>query len=284
MEIKGIDVSTWQGYIDFKKVKEDGIDFVIVRAGYSETNEDSYWKQNVYNAHRNNLHVGAYWFMYFTNETEAKNCADKFVRMLRQFDGIIDYPVILDVEEDTYNWFKECGIKPTKELITKLVTVFCDRVEKAGYYTMIYSNYNGFKNYLGDVSRFDKWIADLSGSKPNQNIYGLWQYSFTGKVNGIKGNVDLDIDFRDYSKIISEAGLNHLTKENTKPSEKPKEENKFKVGDIVKITNPIIYGTNIKFTLYYEHYNIIELVGDRAVIGKGKVVTAPIDVKYLRKV
>lgn len=285
---KGIDVSYWNESIDFKKVKNDGIDFVIVRAGYSEVDEDIKWKQNVYNAKLNNLHIGAYWFMYFINETQAKNCADKFVRLLRQFDGAIDFPVALDVEEDTYRWLKECGVSPTKETITRLANIFCERVEKAGYYVMIYSNHNGFNNYLGDVSRYDKWIADLSGNQPNTDMFGIWQHSFKGVVNGIRGSVDLDIAFRDYPTIIRNAKLNHLEpKQNTsveKPKENVKENVKLKVGDIVKVTNPIIYGTNDTFTLWYEHYNIIELIGNRAVIGKGKVITAPIDIKYLRKV
>lgn len=295
---KGIDVSEWNGNIDFKKVKSDGIDFVIVRAGWDMEHEDKYYKQNVNNAIANGLHVGLYWFMYFIDETEAINSADKFVRLANLFKGKIDYPLILDVEEDTYRYMKQVGVNPTKKKVTDLVKVFCKRVESHGYYSMIYSNYTGFKNHMNSVAEFDKWIADLDG-RPDESIYGLWQYTFEGKVKGISGNVDMDYSFKDYPKIIREAGLNHLTKE-TKTETKPKEakapttkkevktttvtNTKLKVGDVVQVTNPIIYGTNKKFVRWYVNYNIIELAGNRAVIGKGKTVTAPIDIKYLKKV
>ena len=286
MKIHGIDVSEFQGNIDFKKVKNSGIEFVMVRAGYDYVNgDDKYWEQNVYNANKYGLHVGAYWFMYFVNETEAKNCADKFIRMLNKFKGKIDYPVALDVEEDTYKYMKSVGVNPTKEVVTNLVNIFCDRVEKAGYYTMIYSNYNGFNNYMGNVSRFDKWLAYLGNAEITYDDCGIWQHSFSGKVGGIRDDVDLDISFVEYDKIIRSAGLNKLTDEikDDKPIEDDNKNN-IKVGDIVRVTNPIIYGTNKKFTLWYENYIVMEVVGDRAVIGKGGSVTAPIDVKYLRKV
>ena len=282
--IKGIDVSQYQGNIDFKKVKNAGIEFVMVRAGYDVTGEDSYYKQNVNNAIANNLHVGLYWFMYFTDEVEAKNCADKFVRLANLYKGKIDYPLVLDVEEETYKYFKKVGINPTKKAITDLVKIFCKRVEEHGYYVMVYSNYNGFKNHMNSLKEFDKWIADLDG-EPDKDIYGIWQYTWTGKVNGIKGDVDCDYSFNDYPTIIRNAGLNFLdNKTETKP-DKPKQynETKFKVGDIVTVTEPYIYGTDKKFVRWFATYNIIEISGDRAVIGRGKKITAPINIKYLRK-
>lgn len=281
----GIDVSEFNGNIDYKQVKDFGIKFVMVRTGYDiNYGTDKYFEQNVNNAYKYGLDIGAYWFMYFIDEEEAVRCADEFVRLLNKHKGKITYPVALDVEEDTYRYMESVGVKPTKEKVTKLVKAFCDRVEKQGYYVMIYSNHNGFNNYLGDVSMYDMWIADLDGD-PDKDKWGLWQFTFTGKVHGISGNVDMDLSFKEYPEIIRNAKLNKLTDE--KPDEKPNEkpiENKIKVGDIVKVTKPIIYGTNDKFTLWYENYKVMELVGDRAVIGKNGIVTAPIDVKYLRKV
>lgn len=278
---KGVDVSEFQGVINWKKASSE-IDFAIVRAGY-DGYVDPYWKQNVNNAKANGLHVGAYWFMYFLNEEEAIRNADEFINQLRKFDTYIDMPVALDVEEDTYRYMKQMGVEPTKELITKLVNIFCKRVEDAGYYTMIYSNLNGFRNYMGDVSKYDVWLAQTEVNEPSKHC-GIWQYSFHGYVDGISGKVDMDIAYHNYPKIIRDAGLNHLGDIKDVP-EKPKEvQTKIKVGDIVKVIKPIIYGTNKRFNLWYENYNVIEVAGDRAVIGKGKAITAPIDVKYLRKV
>ncbi len=280
MSYKGIDVSEFQGTINWKKASEE-IDFVIVRAGY-DGYVDPFWKQNVNNAKANGLHVGAYWFMYFLDEEEAKRNADEFINQLRKFDTYIDMPVALDVEEDTYRYMRQMGITPSKSLITKLVNTFCKRVEDAGYYTMVYSNLNGFNNYIGDVSKYDVWLAQIDSREPSKNC-GIWQYSFNGYIDGINGKVDLDVAFLNYPKIIKENNLNHLG--DTVTPEKPKEvQTRIKVGDIVKVIKPIIYGTNKRFNLWYENYNVLEVVGDRAVIGKGKAITAPIDVKYLRKI
>lgn len=282
MSYHGIDVSEFQGTINWKKVADNGIDFAMVRCGF-DGYQDPYWKQNVNSAKTNGLNVGAYWFMYFTNENEAIDNANQFINELRKFDGMIDYPVALDVEEDTYRYMRQMKVQPTKSLITKLVKTFCKKVEQAGYYVMVYTNLNGLNNYLNDISEFDIWLAQTEVNKPARNC-GIWQYSFNGIINGINGRVDLDISYLNYPRILKENNLNHL--DNTPIQEKPKETVKqnIKVGDKVIVTNPIIYGTNKRFTLWYKDYNIMEISGNRVVIGKGNIVTAPIDIKYLRKV
>lgn len=280
MSYLGIDVSEWQGKIDFDKVKNAGYDFVMVRAGFGNKTADAYYEQNVYNANKSGLHVGAYYFVYAKNIQEAINNADNFIKLLSKFKGKIDYPVVCDFEYDSVDYMKECGVVPTKQLMTDIVNTFCDRVEKAGYYTMVYLNPD-FISRLGDVSRYALWLAHWGVSKPSRDCK-IWQYTSKGSVSGISGNVDLDISYEDFPKLLREYNLNFLN--NSQPTPEPKPDTEIKVGDKVKVTEPYIYGTNKKFTLWYDVYDVIEVVGDRAVIGIGHVVTAPINTKYLVKV
>ena len=272
----GIDVSEFQGNIDFKKVKNSGCDFVIVRSGYDEYYVDPYFEQNVNNAKSNGLHVGVYWFMYFTNEKEAEEHADIFIKLLEKFKGKIDYPVALDVEEDTYRYMKQMGVNPTPKTITNLVKIFCKRVEKAGYYVMIYSNLNGFNNYMNDVSEFDTWLAQYDGKKPYRTC-GIWQHTSTGSVNGVNGDVDMNVSYVDYPTLLRNTNLNHLNV--VKPPTST-----IKVGDTVAVTNAIVYGTNKKFVCWHKTYEVIEVAGDRIVIGKNGIVTAPISINNVVKV
>lgn len=290
--IRGLDVSEFQGNIDFKKVKNDGYDFVMVRAGFGQTNKDKYFSQNVNNATKYGLKVGAYYFVYACNKTEAINNADNFIKLLSYHKGKITYPVACDFEYDSDDYMRQCGITPTNKLRTEIVKAFCDRVEKAGYYVMNYENYDFREHKFNDTSRYDLWLAYYQ-DKPYTKC-GMWQFTSTGKVNGIKGNVDLDIAYKNYALLIEDKKLNFVTPNQTenKPKEtntKPKETNtepkdiNIKVGDTVEVTNPIIYGTNKKFKMYYKQYKVLEVVGKRAVIGIGNTVTSAIDVKYLRK-
>ena len=176
---------------------------------------------------------------------------------------------------------KSVGVNPTKEHITKLVKIFCKEIEKGGYYVMIYSNHNGFDNYMGDVADFDVWLAQYNGKKPYKNC-GIWQHTSEGKVNGINGNVDLNVSYRDYYTILRQANLNFVNK--IQFEYKPIESLKLKVGDYVEVINPVIYGSSNKFIAWYDIYQVIEINGDRVVIGIGNKVTAPIHIKNIQKV
>ena len=217
--IKGIDVSQWQGTIDFKKVKNAGIDFVMIRAGYGEGYEDSYFEQNVYNADKNGLHVGAYYFVYAN--------ADNFIKLLSKFKGKIDYPVACDFEYESVDFLKQNGITPTKKLVLDITKAFCERVEKAGYYTMLYSNQDYLNLYYEELTKqYDLWYANWSDTKTR--TVNMWQYSSKGRVNGINGDVDMDYSYLDFSKIIKERGLNFIKSDDVKDTN-------LKVGDTFEI-------------------------------------------------
>ena len=207
MEYKGIDVSRWQGAINFDKVKQSGIDFVIIKAGGSDTtNGKSYTDRNFYSnyekAKKAGLKVGAYYFA-----GEQCNTYEKGVNDAYAFYNIIkgltfEYPVVLDFE--TAN-------KANKVNNTNAVLGFGAFFEKLKYYFMVYgSDISTFKERVNDkdLKRFDHWCARYGSEPKYVKPYGIWQYSSTGKVNGISGNVDLDISYNDYASIMLKHHLN----------------------------------------------------------------------------
>lgn len=208
MSRKGIDVSRWQGYINWNQVKGTGIEFAIIKAGGSDDGlyTDSFYQYNYDHAKQAGMGLGAYYFVGPKCLTAADGDADaeRFLRLLKgkQFD----YPVYLD-------W--EAPPAGRREESTSAAIAFCKRVEEAGYYIGIYaSDISGFKERLNmqKLDAFDIWVASY-GSAPNyikafRNTYGMWQYSSTGNVPGISGNVDLDIAYYNFPEIIKSHHLN----------------------------------------------------------------------------
>lgn len=199
MEIKGIDVSGWQGEIDFRKVKASGIEFVIIKAGYSTATVDTF-ERNYANAKAAGLHVGAYWYSYAKTVdeglAEAKACL-KAVKG-KQFD----YPIFFDVEEQSQ-------FQKGKDFCTKLVETFCGELEKNGCFTGLYMSRYFLENYISESARkkYAIWVAEYSSKNRYKGDYGIWQYG-TGKVSGISGDCDMNIGYIDYAAIIKKAGLN----------------------------------------------------------------------------
>lgn len=208
MAYKGIDVSEWQGNIDFDKVKASGIDFAMVRSSYGMTAEDECWRQNVYNAQRSGIHVGAYHFVYAVDVASAKNNADNFIKRLSMFKGKIDYPVACDFEYDSIKYMREAGIEPTVKRVKEIVETFCKRVEDAGYYTMLYTNQDFLNNWFYDIEDYDIWYA-LWDDNPTDE-HNIVQYADDGIIKGINGNVDLDVSYVDFPSLLKELNLNYL--------------------------------------------------------------------------
>ena len=181
-----------------------------------------------------------------------------------------------DFEYDSVNYAAKQGVTITKDLATKIVTAFCDEIEKGGYYAAFYTNYD-FANRMFNMqalSRFDYWYARYQPN-PDRTDCGLWQYTSTGRVAGIGGNVDLDIAYKNYPQIIQNAGLNRLGA-TTAPA------HTFAKGDKVRVLNAVQYDNGKPFKLYYDTYDVLQVNGDRVVIGIGIVVTAAIHAKNLQ--
>lgn len=202
---KGIDVSHWQGTINWSAVKNSGINFAIIKAGGSDAGfyVDQTFERNYSGAKACGLHVGAYYFVGAKCKSKADGEADaqRFIDILKgkQFD----MPVYLDFEApDASNISGN----------TDAAVAFCKAMENAGYYVGIYaSDISGFQNRLikSSLTPFTWWVARY-GSAPVYAVENkhIWQYSSTGKVSGINGNVDMDESYVDFPTIIKSKGFN----------------------------------------------------------------------------
>lgn len=210
MEYKGIDVSKWQGLINWDKVKKSGVEFAIIREGYGKKNPsqiDKKFKENINGAKNTGINVGVYHYSYADSINDAINEAQFCLENIQGYQ--LEYPVVFDIED------KEM-LKLSTRQRTDICKAFCREIEKNGYYTMIYTNPNWLKNYLYSselLSFWDLWLAQWDVERPSYSC-GIWQYSETGKVDGISGNVDLNISYKDYPDIIKKARLNGFNSSN----------------------------------------------------------------------
>lgn len=229
--MKGIDVSTHNGNIDWKKVKSSGIDFAILRAGYGRelSQKDARFEENYKNAKAAGILVGAYWYSYAMSEDEARLEADVFLSVIKgkQFE----YPVYFDVEEN-----KQFDLG--KEKVSAIMRVFLERVESAGYFTGLYGSASSLTTHTADdiKNRYTIWLAHWVEKTNYSGAYALWQYSDKGSVNGISGNVGPDICTTDFPAIIKEKGLNGF-------GQSPTPEPDHKVNVTVQIGNDNYKGT-----------------------------------------
>lgn len=213
VQLKGIDVSKHQGKIDWDKVKADGIQFAMIRLGYGsdvKSQDDEYFEQNVQECERVGIPWGAYLYSYAMTVEDAKSEAAHILRLLKGKKPT--YPIAFDME-DADGYKKKRGMPSNKTLVDICYT-FLDTVEKAGYYVTIYASKYWFEHILNDpkLDRFDKWVAHWAPKCTYKGKYGMWQFTSTGRVNGIYGPVDMNYAYYDYPNIIKKAGLNSWPK------------------------------------------------------------------------
>lgn len=190
MAIKGVDVSNHQGSIDWQKVKNSGIDFAIIRAGYGRTNIDFRFKNNIEGAIRAGLPVGVYWFSYALSGANALEEAKTCVNAIQNYKIIL--PVFYDFEAASVDYAKRQGVSIDKKDYNNFTRRFCDYVESRGYRGGVYYNLDFKRNWvdMGVVGQYVQWLAYYTTGE--QRSYDLQQYSNNGKVSGINGSVDLD--------------------------------------------------------------------------------------------
>ena len=222
----GIDVSAWQEKIDWDKAKSE-IDFVILRLGYGKNTVDKYAERNIAELNRLGIPYGVYWFSYAYTVEMARNEARSAIAYLQNLGAKLSYPVYFDWEYDSRKYAAKNGVNVNNLLLFNMATAFCAEVEAAGYYPGIYANPDYINNYFGEdiFKEFDLWLAHYV-NKQSRDVK-LWQYSSSGKVSGISGNVDMNRCYYDYPSIIGKGAT----------AEKETEEKSEDESEVVKTVN-----------------------------------------------
>lgn len=196
--VLGIDVSKWQKEIDWDKVKNEGVDFAIIRCGYrgSVTGslvEDPYFEQNIKGAQAAGIKVGVYFFTQAVNEVEAVEEASMVISLVRDYE--LQYPVFIDTEGAGGNGRAD---SLNVEERTAVCEAFCTTVKNAGLEAGVYASRNWYNNKLtaNTLESYAIWLAEYRSVPLYQGYYQMWQYTSKGKINGINGNVDLNVSYR----------------------------------------------------------------------------------------
>ncbi|WP_018590857.1 GH25 family lysozyme [Terrisporobacter glycolicus] len=199
--IKGIDVSKHNGNINWKKVKDDGIKFVIIRAGYGSSTVDEKFEEYIKGAIEEGIDIGIYWFSYAISEEKAKLEAVKCMEVIKPYKDKITYPVFYDFEYDSVSYAKKQGVSINKTKATAFAYSFLKEIEKGGYIPGLYTNIDFSNNYFfKSLQRdYDLWIAQYASRCSYSESHVMWQYSESGRVSGIDGDTDLDYCYKKYS-------------------------------------------------------------------------------------
>ncbi len=181
----GIDVSEWNGVIDWEKVKGSGVDYAIIRCGWGmdeKSQDDKYWLRNVSECERLGIPYGVYLYSYATNTERAMSEAKHVLRLIDGYHPT--YPIYYDMEDSS----------TLGSDLPAIAKTFCDTITASGYPVGIYANLNWWNNYLTDecFSQWYKWVAQYNSSCNYGNKYEMWQYTSSGSVPGITGRVDLN--------------------------------------------------------------------------------------------
>lgn len=204
----GIDVSRWQGEIDWKKVKESGIHFAFIRLGWcgydggivSNGGFDPYFVKNMNGAIENGIDVGVYVYSYIKSATAAKIAAAEVLDLVAPFN--LTYPIAFDIEDRMY-------YDMDKSLNTDICNAFMSVISEGEYVPILYT-FKSFTDRFIDMSKIkhDVWIAQWGLETTYKGDYTIWQYSSTSRISGITGDVDMNYCYKDYPKYITENNLN----------------------------------------------------------------------------
>lgn len=302
MTKRGIDISEHQGKIDLGALK-DQIDFVIIRVGYGPSGTiDKKFERNADLCGELGIPVGFYWYSYALTEADAEKEAAAFLNAIAPYKPT--YGCWFDME-DADGYKRKHGM-PSNQVLQDICYKWCDIVEGAGYYAGVYASESWFKNQLaGDVlKRFDKWVAQWPTSKgvqkglsvdpESRTGLSLWQFTSVGRLNGYNGNLDVNYAYHEFPnpKVAKpEPAPAPIPEPVPEPVVKPKP---VKPKPEPK---PIIKGCKVKFTGKKSYsgiqladwtngyvFDVIEISGDRIVIGKGTAVTAAVNIKDCKRV
>lgn len=245
---KGIDVSRWQGTIDWNKVKAAGVDFAMIRTGYcgyaGTITQDPQFTANMKGAVTAGIDVGAYLYSYAKTASAAKAAAVELLELIASYQ--LTYPVALDIEDET-------NVAMSKAENTAICKAFLSTIAEAGYCPILYT----FKSFaessltMSDLP-YDLWLAHVGtygaarSSTSYAGEYTMWQYSWQGAVNGISGDVDLNHGYKDYPAYIRKNGLNGFDRTEEDPAtELPDRADKNAVVEDEARTYTVVKGDNL---------------------------------------
>lgn len=290
MAIKGIDISTFQRNVDYTKVKKDGIKYAILRIGYTgygagkKQAKDEMFEAHYKGCKNAGIHIGGYFFGRGTSAAEGKREAEYVLSVIG--DKKFDYPIFYDTEDTYYQ------AKASKAANTAACIAFCDTIKKAGYKTGIYASKSWFNDRLNDadLEKYDHWVAQYYTRCTYAGEKTMWQYTSSGKVNGINGNVDMNECYVDYAKDSKK----EEPKKETPKKETPKKETVRKTygkdGDKIVLKSEKLYvnsaakvASSLKSGTYYIWDNEviggrIRITNSKSNVGKAGQVTGWIDV------
>lgn len=254
------------------------VDGVMIRSSWGHFTKDAKVAKHVSLAESAGIPYGFYHYSYALNVSQAKEEVSGMINLIKQYKPTL--PIAIDMEDA--DGYKAKNGNPSKQVLTDICEEFCYQLEKAGYYAMIYANLSWWKNKLiqSQLAKYDRWLAQWGVNQPSLKC-GIWQYTSAGRVNGFNGNVDLSESYHDYAAIIKEHGLNNYKKTGNSTTVKPTKT--FKVGDSVKVTKNVDYnGTKLDSWVLNATFEIIEISGNRIVIGRNGAVTAAMDKANLK--
>lgn len=195
--VKGLDVSKWNGNIDWDAVEKAGIKFVIIRAGYG-THIDYKFKQNIKNAIDHNMIIGVYWFGYAYNDSMAIKEAKICLKTIKKYKNHIALPIFYDYEYDSVNYAARMGVRVNKNMVSSYADSFCSVIKKAGYHTGIYTNIDYANRYFSRevLDKYHTWIAQWTSSCTYRYEYIIWQRT----DNYYIGNKKFDLNYYYYNR------------------------------------------------------------------------------------
>ena len=207
VSIRGIDVSTYQGEIDWEKVAASGVKFVFIRLGYRGYEsgllvKDDRFEENITGALSNGIAVGVYFVTQAISVQEAVEEAQFVTETIRPYN--VTWPIVLDIEDAASVTARTADLSQQER--TDHAIAFCETIKESGYTPMLYCNIRWFIEKL-DITRiadYDKWFAQYFRKPFFPYAFQVWQYSSSGKVDGINGNVDYNISFVDYGNRSEE--------------------------------------------------------------------------------
>ena len=208
----GVDISGWQGKVDFDRLRNDGVEFVIIKAGEGTRVSDTFYEY-IEGAKAAGLNCGVYWFSKATSYDEAIEEAEACLEVVSDYQ--LEFPVACDYEYTAINNYSN-PLRYDKAALTDAILGFLRTIERGGYYSMLYTNTDFSTRYLERsriTEEFDIWCAGYNTSGPGLSC-GIWQYSEKGRKDGIdilnrnSGYVDLDIAYKDYPEIMKALHIN----------------------------------------------------------------------------